>query len=55
MDDEASKIDDKEMMGVPEDFKIASADLFHGRSDYENKSQSDDHTCQAWNGGECYI
>lgn len=54
MDDKASKIDDKKMMGIPEDFKIASADLFHGRSDHENECQSDDHTRQARNGGESH-
>lgn len=52
MENKTSEEDDKEMMGVPENLKVAASDNFHGRGDDEDESQSDDHTCEAGNRSE---
>lgn len=52
MKDEASEKDDEEVMGVPEDFKIAASDDLHGGGDDEDEGQSDDDPGEASNGGE---
>lgn len=50
--DESSEEDDEEVVGVPEDFKIAASDDLHGGSDDKDEGQSDDDSSEASDGGE---
>lgn len=52
MKDESSEEDDEEVVGVPEDFKIAASDDLHGGSDDKDEGQSDDDPSEASDGGE---
>lgn len=52
MEDEASKEDDEEVVGVPEDLEIAASDDLHGRGDDEDEGQGDDDARQPGDGGE---
>lgn len=55
MDDEPQKVDDKEVVGIPEDFKVAPADELHRGGDHKDESQGNDDPCQAGNGGEGHV
>lgn len=50
--DKTSEEDDEEMVGVPEDFKVAASDDLHGGGDDEDEGQSDDDSCETSDGGE---
>lgn len=45
MDDQANEEDDKEVVRVPEDLKVAAADDLHGGGDDEDESECDDDAC----------
>lgn len=52
MEDEAGEEDDEEVVGVPEDLKIAASDHLHGGGDDEDEGQGDDDAREARDGGE---
>lgn len=55
VDDEASKVDNEEVVCVPEDLKVVPADELRGGCDHEDECQRDDDPCQPWDGGEGHI
>lgn len=52
VEDESGEEDDKEVVGVPEDFKVAASDHFHRGGDDDDESEGDDHPSEARDGGE---
>lgn len=52
VEDEAREEDDEEVVGVPEDLKVAASDDLHGGGDDEDEGQSDDDPREAGDGGE---
>lgn len=52
VEDQADEEDDEEVMGVPEDLKVGSADYLHGRGNDEDEGQCDGHARQSSDGSE---
>lgn len=55
MDDEASEVDEEEVVCVPEKLKVVPADELSGGRDHEDESQRDDHPCQPRDGRESHV
>lgn len=55
MDDKPSKVDDEEVMRVPEDLKVVPADELSGGRDHEDERQRDDDPRQPRDGGEGHV
>lgn len=55
MDDEASEVDEEEVVRVPEDLEVVPADELSGGRDHEDERQCDDDPCQPRDGGEGHV
>lgn len=52
MNHQTNEEDHEEVVGVPENLKVAASDDLHGGGDDEDESQSDDDAGEASDGGE---
>lgn len=55
MDDETGKVDEEEVVRVPEDLKVVPADKLGGGRDHEDERQRDDDPRQPRDGGEGHV
>lgn len=55
MDDEASEVDEEEVVCVPKELKVVPADELGGGCDHEDECQRDDHPRQPRDGRESHI
>lgn len=55
MDDEASEVDEEEMVCVPEELKVVPADELGGGRDHEDECQRDDHPREPRDGRESHV
>lgn len=55
MEDQPSKENDEEMVGVPEDLKVATPNDLHGWGDDEDEGQGDDDPREPSDGSKCYV
>lgn len=55
VDDEASKVDQEEVVCVPEELEVIPADELGGGRDHEDERQRDDHPRQPRDGRESHV